>query len=276
MGPHFVPSVSRRNRCSREKFSPTICELSSCKGFARRIDFLETDSESWVSQISGDIVKQLITNYFQGVFTADWVSDGIQTSLDSDDEPIGTPIKKLADVNGFINYVDFNKCVHFIAPENEESQSNLKISQAEDVLQITNRDVDEILNAITVKGESYTATAQDAASIAANYRRERTFNEPSLTSEAAVQARADELLAKYKDAAKEIPIKLGEVFVLEMFDRLTVDCSEVGLNNEEIRVLSTNYAFSNGGYRTSISDVHKNFCISELFADYQAKLAGVS
>ena len=60
------------------------------------------------------------------------------------------------------------------------------------------------------------------------YRRERTFNEPNLTSQAAVDARAAELLAKYKDPAQEIPIRLAEVFILEMFDRLTVDCSEVG------------------------------------------------
>lgn len=259
-----------------QSFPPTTVNLSSCLGFARRLDFLESDSESWSVVASGAIVKEIISNYFGEVFTADWVAEGISTSLDSDDEPLGTPIKKLADLNGFVIYVDFNKCVHFIAPANEESQSNLVIKQAEDILSISNRDVDEILNAITVKGETHVGTAQDAESIAAYYRRERTFNEPNLTSQAAVDARAAELLAKYKDPAQEIPIRLAEVFILEMFDRLTVDCQEVNLKGEEIRVLSTNYAFANGGFRTSISGVHKNFSISELLADYSSKLAGVS
>jgi hypothetical protein len=274
---HLLYLLFRGNIDTPEKsFPPSTMNIASNKGFARRLDFLETHGESWIAQKSGDIVKGLIADYFDGVFTADWVETGIQTSLDSDGEMIGSLIQKLADMSGFIVYVDFNRCLHFIAAEDEETQSNLVLNEAKDVLDITNRLIDEIINAVTVNGATDSYTAEDAVSIAANWRRERSFSDESLTSAAAVQSRAEELLAQFKDPFQEIPIKLPEVFMLELFDRVVVNCGEVGLESEEISIKSTNYSFTGSGYRTSINGLHKGFSMAELLADHNRKLAGVT
>ena len=97
-----------------------------------------------------------------------------------------------------------------------------------------------------------------------------------MTSAGAVQSRAEELLAALKDPFQEIPIKLPEVFLIELYDRCVIDCSHVGLENEEISVKSTNYSFSSGGYRTTINGLHKGFSIAELLADTNRKLQGIT
>ena len=237
---------------------------------------LKHTAKSWVAEDSGAIVQYLISEYFDGVFTADWVAQGVETSLDSDGEMIGRLIQKLASMNGFIIYVDFNKCLHFLRAQDEESQSNLVLNEAEDVLDITNRFVDEIINSITVNGASDSYTAEDAASIVANWKRERSFSDESLTSAGAVQSRAEELLSALKDPFQEIPIKLPEVFLLELYDRCVIDCSHVGLEEDEISVKSTNYQFTSGGYRTTINGANKSFSIAELLADQNRKLAGIT
>ena len=273
---HKLFLLFRGNLDTPEKrFPPCTLDIASNKGFARRLDFLETEGESWTAEDSGTIVQNLIADYFSGVFTADWVAQGVATSLDSDDEMIGSLIQKLAEMNGFIVYVDFNKCLHFIDPADEESQSNLTLNQAEDVLDITNRLIDEIINAVTVKGATDSYTAEDATSIATYWRRERTFQDANLTSAGAVQARAEELLAKYKDPLQEIPIKLPEVFLIELYDRLMVNCVEVGLDYVEISARAVSYAFNNGGYRTSINGVNRTFSLAELLANQQLKLQGI-
>ena len=274
---HILYLLFRGNIDTPEKrFPPSTVDIASNKGFARRLDFLETHNESWVTEDSGSIVQYLISEYFSGIFTADWVAQGIETSLDSDGEMVGSLIQKLASMNGFIVYVDFNKCLHFLRAEDEESQSNLVLREAEDVLDIVNRMVDEIINSVTVNGASDSYTAEDAASIAAYWKRERSFSDESLTSANAVQSRAEELLAALKDPFQEIPIKLPEVFLIELYDRCVIDCSHVGLDNEEISVKSTNYNFSSGGYRTTINGLHKGFSIAELLADTNRKLQGIT
>ena len=274
---HKLYLLFRGNLDTPEKrFPPCTLDIASNKGFARRLDFLETHNESWVTEDSGAIVQYLISEYFSGVFTADWVAQGIETSLDSDGEMVGSLIQKLASMNGFIVYVDFNKCLHFLRAEDEESQSNLVLKEAEDVLDITNRLVDEIINSVTVNGATDSYTAEDATSIAAYWRRERSFSDENLTSAGAVQSRAEELLAALKDPFQEIPIKLPEVFLIELYDRCVIDCSHVGLENEEISVKSTNYSFSSGGYRTTINGLHKGFSIAELLADTNRKLQGIT
>jgi hypothetical protein len=274
---HKLYLLFRGNLDTPEKrFPPCTLDIASNKGFARRLDFLETHNESWVTEDSGAIVQYLISEYFSGVFTADWVAQGIETSLDSDGEMVGSLIQKLASMNGFIVYVDFNKCLHFLRAEDEKSQSNLVLREAEDVLDIVNRMVDEIINSVTVNGASDSYTAQDAASIAAFWKRERSFSDESLTSAGAVQSRAEELLAALKDPFQEIPIKLPEVFLIELYDRCVIDCNHVGLDNEEISVKSTYYSFSSGGYRTTINGLHKGFSIAELLADTNRKLQGIT
>lgn len=274
---HMLWLLFRGNIDTPEKaFPPAEANISSNKGFARRLDFLETDGESFYGDLSGTIVKSLLTEYFAGVFGPDWISDGIATSLDSDDEMVGSVVQKLAEMNGFIVYVDFNRAVHFVDPENEESQSNLKLETAKDVLQITNRLVDEIINEVTVKGATDTYTSGDLSSQGQYWKRQRTFKDPNLTSLGAVQARAEELLKASKDPYQEIPITLPELFILELYDKVTVTCEQVGLENEEINLRQVTYGYQNGGLSTKITALHKGFSIAELLAEHSRKLSGVT
>ncbi|MCX6653687.1 MAG: hypothetical protein NTY03_01055 [Candidatus Bathyarchaeota archaeon] len=62
-------------------------------------------------------------------------------------------IKKLADTEGFILDVDMNRDIHFCLPATERSSSNLELA-GNDIIQIHNKTIDEIVNALTVVGSA--------------------------------------------------------------------------------------------------------------------------
>lgn len=270
---HIQYLLFRGNIDEPEKtFPPAELRISSTKGFTKRLDFRETDGESWSDELSGSIVEGIIADYFAGVFSADWVSAGVTVSLDSDDEPVSTVIRTLADTNGFSVDVDFNKSLHFVDPDLETTQSNLELKQAEQILAIKDRLVDEIINSITVKGATHTYNAQDAESIAAYWLREKTFTDESLTSAGAVQARVEELLAIYKDPKREIPIDLPEIFVLEINDKVLVTCPAVDLDEVEIITGGVSYTYDGSGFRTKIQGSYTGFLLSDILVDHERKL----
>ncbi len=262
-------------------FPPATVEISSSKGYASALEFRETDEESWVDEDSEDIVQSLIENYYDdSQFTPDWIDEGIEISLDSDDEPVSEVLQKVAEMNGFIVYVDFNKAVHFVDPDDDSTQSNLSISKAEDVVSIKNRLVDSIVNRVTVKGAEDNVTVEDEDSQDVYWRRDRTFTDEKLTSLAAVTARANEILAKMKDPYQEVPIVLPEFYLLELNDVLTVYCDAVGFSDpdegELITVKGVTYNFNPSGLRTTISGVNRGFVVSDVLSDHDKKLKGIS
>jgi hypothetical protein len=223
----------------------------------------------------------LIDDYYSGSqFSPDWIEEGVEISLDSDDEPISEVLQKVAEMNGYIVYVDFNKAVHFVDPDNDTTQSNLSISKAEDVVSIKNRLVDSIVNRVTVKGAEDNMTVENEDSQDAYWLRERTWTDEKLTSEAAVQARAEQLLDKMKDPYREVPIVLPEFYLLELNDILIVYCDAVGFSDpdegELITVKGVTYNYNPSGLRTQISGVNRGFVVSDVLSDHDKKLRGIS
>jgi hypothetical protein len=262
-------------------FPPATVEISSSKGYASALEFRETDEESWVDADSITIVRDLIGNYYDDTqFTPDWLDVGTEISLDSDDEPVSEVLQKVAEMNGFIVYVDFNKAVNFVDPDNDTTQSNLSVSKAEDVVSIKNRLVDSIVNRVTVKGAIDTVTVEDEDSQDAYWRRDRTFTDANLTSLTAVTARANELLAKMKDPYREVPIVLPEFYLLELNDVLTVYCDAVGFSDpdegEQITVKGATYNYNSSGLRTQISGLNRGFVVSDVLSDHDKKLKGIT
>jgi hypothetical protein len=262
-------------------FPPATVEISSSKGYASALEFRETNEESWADDNSATIVRYLIEDYYSdSQFTPDWIEEGIEISLDSDDEPVSDVLQKIAEMNGYIIYVDFNKAVNFVDPDDDTTQTNLSISKAEDVVSIKNRLVDSIVNRVTVKGAEDTVTEENEDSEDTYWRRDRTFTDEKLTSEAAVQARAEQLLAKMKDPYREVPIVLPEFYLLELNDILTVYCDAVGFSDpdegEQITVKGVTYNYNPSGLRTQISGLNRGFVVSDILSDHDKKLKGIS
>jgi hypothetical protein len=261
-------------------FPPATIEISSSKGYASALEFRETNEESWPDTNSASIVRNLIDYYSSSHFSPDWINEGIEISLDSDDEPVSDVLQKIAEMNGYIVYVDFNKAVNFVDPNDDTTQSNLRISKAEDIVSIKNRLVDSIVNSVTVKGAEDNVTVDDEDSEDTYWRRDRTFTDEKLTSQAAVNARADELLDKMKDPYREVPIVLPEFYLLELNDILTVYCDAVGFTDpdegELITVKGVTYNYNPSGLRTTISGVNRGFVVSDILSDHDKKLKGIS
>ena len=189
------------------QYSPSTATLYA-KGFGKLLDFIETDAESWAAQWTDAIVIWLILNYYAGTLTSDWVEPGIvQLDLDSNDEAVNLVIRKLADTEHYIYYVDFNKALHYLNPSDDETWSGVMIYQGEDLKQITRKYKDEIVNFVTVVGNGFTGQDGDGTSIALYGQREKTFTDTNLTSQAAVDARATALLAQYRIPSSRYPSK---------------------------------------------------------------------
>lgn len=257
---------------------PALLTIESSKGYAKRLDYRETDAKAWSSTASGDIVKDIVSTYFSGVFTTDHVSSGSVIDAESDDEPCGDVLKKLADTEGFILDVDMNRDIHFCLPAEERSSSNLELDGA-DIIQIQNKTIDEIVNSLTVVGSGSTPPTHqytDAVSQAAYWLREKTITDDDLTSIAAVTAKAHSLGAKLKDPVSEIQVSLGGVFCISIYDDLTVTCPDVGLNCETGNVRSLTYRYGRGGVRTDINLSTKPFLLSDAMATYETNITKVS
>ena len=257
---------------------PALLTIESSKGYAKRLDYRETDAETWASTASGSIVKDIVSTYFSGIFTTDHVSTGTAIDVESDDEPCGDLIKKLADTEGFILDVDMNRDIHFCLPATERSSSNLELA-GDDIIQIHNKTIDEIVNSLTVVGSGSTPPTHqytDAASQAAYWLREKTITDDDLTSSAAVTAKAHSLGAKLKDPVSEIPISLGGVFCISLYDDLTVTCTDVGLSGETGNVRGLTFRYGPGGLRTDINLSTKPFLLSDAMATYETNITKVS
>jgi hypothetical protein len=261
-------------------FPPETMEVSSSKGYEKRLDFLETDSESWASQWSDDIIGGLVADYFGGtppVFRFNWNlgGGGVQVDVDSNDEAIGGLIKKLADMGGTRTYVDWNRELRHVQPGDDWTQANLEIFEEKDVISITNRLVDEVLNVITVKGDVDTETEGSGASIARYWMREKTFSDENLTSAGSVQFRAEGLLDQYYLPMREITANLPEFFIVDLYDHLILTCPKVGLYVSSVEIKGATYSYTTSGLRTSLQAYSKGFRLSDVLADHDKRLTGI-
>jgi hypothetical protein len=252
-------------------YPPTQAVLSA-KGFGKRLDHRETDGESWVTTDAGDIVDDLIVTYYSGVFTTDFVHGGAASvSLDSDNQSVSTPIRTLAEMSGYISYVDWNKHLHFMLPTDDETDSSLTINKADDILRVSKRNIDEIINSVTVIGfGGLTKTEVDGAS--SYWLRERTFIDDTLTSQASVDAKALEYLAIYKDPVLEIPVELVEWYILSLNNTVNIVCDGVDLD-QEILTDSITYNYSVTGITTTINGLYRGVTMADILIDIDRRVA---
>ncbi|MCP8303883.1 MAG: discoidin domain-containing protein [archaeon] len=260
----------------RKKFPPSILEIESAQGYAKRLNFREAKSKSYSAQTRGAIIKDLVDLYFSGTFTYDHVSGGSTASYDFNDEPIGEIIKQLADDEGYVFYVDENKDIHFASVSSEETRANITIRKGEEIIQIEHGEIDEILNKIYVKGSgAVSATGEDSASQSAYWLRERTETDTSITDNTTAQKRADSLTALHKDPGNELSLSLPSLFLINLFDKVTITCDQVGLNAEESVVKAYAHALNSDSLTTDLELKKKSLSMAEILAEYEKKLEGV-
>lgn len=85
---------------------------------------------------------------------------------------------------------------------------------------------------------------------------------------------ANEIISKYKDPSNKIPLKIPELYVIELYDKLTITCTDVGLNSYSGRVERVRYHYGPDGLYTKIGLESKGFNMADIIATHERKLAG--
>ncbi|NWG09031.1 MAG: discoidin domain-containing protein [Nitrososphaerales archaeon] len=257
----------------RKKYPDCTIEMDSAQGYAKRMNYREAKSKSYSAQLRGAIVKDLISSYFSNIFTTDHVSDGTSSSYTFDDAAVGEILYQLAKDEGYVYYVDENKDIHFTSAPSEETKSNIDINQGETVVELEYGLIDEILNKIYVEGSGVSGSAEDSASQSLYWLRERTFVDGSITAAGTATARATAFVNLYKDILDEISVALPKIFPINLFDKIQVKCSQVGLDTECI-VKEYRHILDEAGIRTIIGLKHKELSMADILSEHQRKLEG--
>lgn len=260
-------------------YPPSRLKIESSQGFAKRLDFREAYNKAYSNKTCGYIIKDLIKTYFDGVFWYDNVLDGVVTSAEYNAVPISKVIKELADANVFVWGVDFNKTVYFYPLSLARSQSSIPFKSKSDLFNISNRDIDEVVNYVhqvgkTVSGTPYDYTAHDATGEANYWRRDKTFKDTSLSSQAATQAKADGLLQKYKELTKEIALSTKNIVPIDLYCMATITNTEVGLSEYNGEVKSVEFSYSANGVKTTVLFQNRGFKLADALAAYHEALSG--
>ena len=135
-------------------YPPSRLKIESSKGYAKRLDFREAYGKTYTNKTCGFIVIDLIKTYFEGIFAYDNVLEGIATSAEYNAVTISKIIKELADANVFVWGVDFNKTVYFYPFSLARSQSSIPFKSKSDQFNISNRDIDEVVNYVHQVGKT--------------------------------------------------------------------------------------------------------------------------
>jgi hypothetical protein len=259
-------------------YPPSRLKIESGKGYAKRLDFREAYSKTYTNKTCGFIVKDLIETYFEGVFASDNVLDGVTTSAEYNAVTISKIIKELADANVFVWGVDFNKTVYFYPFSLARSQSSIPFKSKSDQFNISNRDIDEVVNYVhqvgkTSSGAPYEYTAHDSTSENNYWRRDKTFKDTSLSSQAATQAKAQGLLQKYKELTKEIALTTKNIVPIDLYCMASITNAEVGLNEFNGEVKSVEFSYSARGVKTTVLFQNRGFKLADALVAYQEALS---
>jgi hypothetical protein len=259
-------------------YPPSRLKVESGKGYAKRLDFREAYSKVYTNKTCGFIVRDLIKTYFEGVFAYDNVLDGVATSAEYNAVTVSKIIKELADANVFVWGVDFNKTVYFYPFSLARSQSSIPFKSKSDQFNISNRDIDEVVNYVhqvgkTASGAPYEYTANNTTSETNYWRRDKTFKDISLSSQAATQAKAEGLLQKYKDLTKEIALTTNNVVPIDLYCLATITNTEVGLNEYNGEVKSVEFSYSARGVKTTVLFQNRGFKLADALVAYQEALS---
>ncbi len=263
-------------------YPPSRLKIESGKGYAKRLDFREAYNKTYSNKTCGFIVKDLIKTYFDGVFSYDNVLEGIPEDLPTSAEynavTVSKIIKELADACVFVWGVDFNKTVYFMPFSLARSQSSIPFKSKTDQFNISNRDIDEVVNYVhqvgkTSSGAPYEYTAHDSTSGSSYWRRDKTFKDTSLSSQAATQAKAQGLLQKYKELTKEIALTTQNIVPIELYCMATITNTEVGLNEFNGEVKSVEFSFSARGVKTAVLFQNRGFKLADALVAFQEALS---
>ena len=259
-------------------YPPSRLKIESGKGYAKRLDFREAYNKIFTNKTCGFIVKDLIKTYFDGVFWYDNVLDGVVTSAEYNAVTVSKIIKELADANAFVWGVDFNKTVYFYPFSLARSQSSIPFKSKTDLFNITNRDIDEVVNYVhqvgkTASGAPYEYTAANSTSETNYWRRDKTFKDTSLSSQAATQAKAEGLLQKYKDLTKEIALTTKNIVPIDLYCMASITNTEVGLNEYNGEVKSVEFSYSARGVKTTVLFQNRGFKLADALVAYQEALS---
>ena len=263
-------------------YPPSRLKIESGKGYAKRLDFREAYSKTYTNKTCGFIVKDLIKTYFDGVFSYDNVLEGIPEDLPTSAEynavTVSKIIKELADACVFVWGVDFNKTVYFMPFSLARSQSSIPFKSKTDQFNISNRDIDEVVNYVhqvgkTSSGAPYEYTAHDSTSESSYWRRDKTFKDTSLSSQAATQAKAQGLLQKYKVLTKEIALATKNIVPIDLYCLASITNAEVGLNEFNGEVKSVEFSYSSRGVKTTVLFQNRGFKLADALVAFQEALS---
>jgi hypothetical protein len=263
-------------------YPPSRLKIESGKGYAKRLDFREAYAKVYTNKTCGFIVKDLIKTYFDGVFSYDNVLEGIPDDLPTSAEynavTVSKIIKELADACVFVWGVDFNKAVYFMPFSLARSQSSIPFKSKCDQFNISNRDIDEVVNYVhqvgkTSSGAPYEYTAHDSTSESSYWRRDKTFKDTSLSSQAATQAKAQGLLQKYKVLTKEIALTTKNIVPIDLYCMAAITNTEVGLNEFNGEVKSVEFSYSARGVKTTVLFQNRGFKLADALVAFQEALS---
>jgi hypothetical protein len=258
-------------------YPPSRLKIDSGKGYAKRLDYREAYNKVYSNKTCGYIIKDLIKTYFEDVFWSDNVLDGLVTSAEYNAVTVSKIIKELADANAFVWGVDFNRTVYFYPFSLARSQSSIPFKGKSDQFDISNRDIDEVVNYIhqvgkTSSGAPYEYTAHDSTSEDSFWRRDKTFKDVSLSTQAATQAKAEGLLQKYKELTKEIALSTKNIVPIDLYCIASITNTEVGLSNYSGEVKSVEFSYSARGVRTTVQFQNRGFKLADALVAYQEAL----
>jgi hypothetical protein len=259
-------------------YPPSRLKVESSQGYAKRLDFREAYNKVYTNKKCGYIIKDLIQSYFEDVFYSDNVLDGVSTSSEYSAVPVSKIVKELADANAFVWGVDFNKTVYFYPFSLARSQSSIPFKSKSDQFNISNRDIDEVVNYVhqlgkTTAGTPYEYTAKDTTSESNYWRRDKTFKDTSLSSQDATQAKAEGLLQKYKELTKEIALETKNIVPIDLYCMATITNAEVGLNGYNGEVKSVEFSYSAQGVKTKVLFQNRGFKLADALVAYQEALS---
>jgi len=259
-------------------YPPSRLKIESGKGYAKRLDYREAYNKVYSNKTCGYIIKDLIKTYFEDVFWSDNVLDGVVTSAEYNAVTVSKIVKELADANVFVWGVDFNKTVYFYPFSLARSQSSIPFKGKSDQFNISNRDIDEVVNYVhqvgkTSSGTPYEYTAHDSTSESNFWRRDKTFKDTSLSTQEATQAKAEGLLQKYKELTKEIALTTKNIVPIDLYCMASITNTEVGLDEYYGEVKSVEFSYSARGVKTDVQFQNRGFKLADALVAYQEALS---
>jgi hypothetical protein len=194
---------------------------------------------------AGEVVKDLVDYYFNGLFTTNHVNINVGITIsdfDCYEQTVGDALEEVATRAGCSFFIDEDNDLHFFI---EGSTGGVTIQEA-DIIDVDVEEVGVAVNRVIVKGvEGISASAGAGVP-------EKLVSDRRITTEQEAQEVASRYLRHYNEQVFG-GIVLNKFYSLRHGQKIIVNSPRDGLLNEELVVYSCRWDFSPGGCQTTIN-----------------------